>query len=67
LAGKPLTTLEAAERLGVTDRQVRLYIQSGRLEAEPFGRAWLIAEKALEKFTQPPKGRPRKRVRSDGR
>jgi excisionase family DNA binding protein len=41
-SGERLTTQQAGERLGITDRGVRKAIKEGRLIAESFGGRWLI-------------------------
>jgi excisionase family DNA binding protein len=56
-----LTTAQAAERLGVSDRRVRQYIATGALKAGRAGRDWLINERDLMRFAPLPAGRPRKR------
>jgi excisionase family DNA binding protein len=38
---------EVAEAMGLTNQTVRLYIRSGKLEAERIGRAYLISEEAV--------------------
>lgn len=45
-----LTTGEVAKRLGVTDRTIRNWIESGRLKGFRFGNSYRIAEEDLEKF-----------------
>jgi excisionase family DNA binding protein len=42
-----LSVHEAAKRLGVSDRRVRALIDSGRLDAQRVGRAWIIHPIAL--------------------
>ena len=42
-----LTTREAAERLGVTDRRIRAMIADGVLRAKRVGRDHLISERDL--------------------
>ena len=56
-----LTTKEAAERLGVSARRIVALIESGDLEAEKFGRSWMISERSIEARISSPKlrGRPR--------
>ncbi len=44
-----LTTYEAAERLGVSDRRVRQFCLAGRL-GRRIGRDWAITEAQVEKF-----------------
>lgn len=43
-----LTTKEAAERLGVSVRRVNALIDSGDLQAERFGRSWMVDERSVE-------------------
>ena len=42
-----LTTEEAAEILGVSERQVRNLIKSGTLKAKRLGGVWMIRPQAL--------------------
>jgi excisionase family DNA binding protein len=51
-----LTTQQAGELLGVTAQRVVALIRDGRLPATKFGRDWLIARQALEKFEKRPQG-----------
>ncbi len=55
-----LTTHEAAERLGVSERRVTKLIESGSLSAQKFGRAWMIDEASVAKRLErkPQAGRP---------
>ena len=53
-----LTTHQAAERLGVSVRRVRQYIEDGRLKARKVGRDYLISKRSLEAFHRLPSGRP---------
>jgi excisionase family DNA binding protein len=53
-----LTTLEAADRLGVTARRVRALIQAEQLPAEKKGRDYLIDEKDLKLVKNRKAGRP---------
>lgn len=58
-----ITTAEAAERLGVTDRRVRQMIEDGILKGEKVGRDYLIDEDSLEAAKERPKpGRPTKKA-----
>jgi excisionase family DNA binding protein len=60
----PLTTAQAAERLGITLRMVQTYCKTGRLKANRFGpQSWLIDPEDLERFAKLPRkrGQPRKR------
>lgn len=56
-----LTTKEAAEKLGVSVRQIQTLISQKRLPAEKRGRDWFIKEKDLELVKHRPiTGRPKK-------
>ena len=52
-----LTTQEAALRLGLSPRSVRLYCRRGDLPAQLLGGQWLIREADALRFTPPPPGR----------
>ena len=58
---KLLTTHDAADRLGVTDRRVRALIEGGRLPALRVGRDWLIRAEDLRRVARRKPGRPRKK------
>ena len=45
---KLLTTKEAAEKLGVSERRVRQLINEGKLKAHKLGRDYAIEESVLE-------------------
>lgn len=61
-----LDTNEAAERLGVTRRQITTLIQQGKLRATKMGRDWFIDEDDLESVKERPgRGRPRKKKSED--
>jgi excisionase family DNA binding protein len=53
-----MTTLQAAEILGVNDSRVRQLIRSGTLKAVQVGRAYLLEESTVKAFVRPPMGRP---------
>lgn len=56
-----VTTMKAAEVLGITDRHVRLLLARGGsgLKGVRAGRSWLIRESSLQNFSRhPTKGRP---------
>jgi excisionase family DNA binding protein len=57
---KVLTTKDAAEKLGVTQRRINALIQSGRLPAQDFGGSWMIQEEDLQLVAERKPGRPRK-------
>jgi Helix-turn-helix domain len=48
------TTRQAAQRLGVTERQVQRYVHAGLLEARQFGdyvtAPWMITDESLERL-----------------
>jgi excisionase family DNA binding protein len=46
-----LTTIEAAELLGVSERRVRKFCEEGRL-GQRIGRIWAIAEVQVAQFAQ---------------
>jgi excisionase family DNA binding protein len=59
-----LTTKEAAEKLGVSVRQVQTLIGQNRLPATKRGRDWFIKEKDLKLVEHRPiTGRPKKAVK----
>ena len=47
---KLLTTQEIADYLGLTQRTIYTYIQSGSLRAVKVGREWRLKESELEAF-----------------
>ncbi len=51
------TTLEAAERLSITDRRVRQLCKEGRLGVK-IGRNWLIRAAEIAAYTARPVGNP---------
>lgn len=55
-----LTTIQAAERIGVTPRRVRALIASGRLKAEKVGRDYVIDEDEVKSFRRGKPGRRQK-------
>lgn len=57
---KTISTIEAAERLGISRVRVFQLIKDGRLPAEKIGRDLRIAEKDLEKVVVRKPGRPPK-------
>lgn len=68
-----LNTRQAAEQLGVTERQVLRYVHAGLLEAEQLGTSpnapWVISDESLEKLVaqraaQPTRNRTRGRRRA---
>lgn len=63
-----LTTRKAAERLGVTPRQVRRYVSEGLLDAQPLGdystAPLVISEESVERLVQARATRPPRRQRT---
>lgn len=59
-----LTTLQAAERLGISPRRIRVLITTGRLPAQRLGRDWLIDERDLAAVRERKPGRPKTTARS---
>ncbi len=57
---KVLTTKEVAEKLGVTDSQVRYLILNKKLPAEKLGHIHMIKESDLDKVKNRKVGRPKK-------
>lgn len=49
-----VSTRQAAQRLGVTERQVQRYVRAGLLEAQQFGdyttAPWMITNDSLERL-----------------
>ena len=58
-----ISTTQAAERLGVSRRQIQKMVQSGAIPAQRIGRDLLISPEDLEKV---PRDRPRGRVPAVG-
>lgn len=57
---EPITTKEAAKRLGVTPRRIRKLITDKRLPAKRVGRDWLIDPRGLKAVEDRKTGRPKK-------
>ena len=56
-----LTAKEAAEKLGISLRQMQTLLKNGRLPAKKFGNNWMIEEADLEFVKERPiTGRPKK-------
>jgi excisionase family DNA binding protein len=56
-----ITTIEAANRLGVSRQYINKLLKQGRLPgAYQVGRAWIIPEEALDNIEPRKVGRPRK-------
>lgn len=61
-----LTTKEAAEKLGVSERRVRALIVEGKLPAHQLGRAYAIEDTVLKKVkTYGKPGRPLVKKKSE--
>lgn len=59
---KLLTTAQAADKLGVTARRVRVLASTGRLRgAVQVGRDWLIPAASVDSFKPLPPHRPAKK------
>jgi excisionase family DNA binding protein len=56
-----ITTKEAAQILGISDRRVRQMILNGQLSAERFGRAMTLSRSDVEMLRARNVGRPKKR------
>jgi excisionase family DNA binding protein len=64
---KLLTTSEAAQKLGISERRVRQLINEGKLEAHKLGRDYAVEESVIESVkTYGKAGRPPK-VKSEGK
>jgi excisionase family DNA binding protein len=63
---EPISTTEAAERLGVSRKRVNQFIDQGRLPAKRIGKVWIIDPKDLSLVENRPKkaGRPKKTTTS---
>ena len=58
-----LTTKEIAEKLGVSVRRVRQYIENNQLKAEKIGRDYMVRENELKNIQINEKaGRPKKEI-----
>jgi excisionase family DNA binding protein len=58
---KLLTTSEAAQKLGISERRVRQLINEGKLKAHKLGRDYAVEESAIESVkTYGKAGRPSK-------
>ena len=56
-----LTAKQAAEKLGISLRQMQTLLKNERLPAQRFGNSWMIEEKDLELVrVRKPTGRPKK-------
>ena len=58
-----LTTAQAAERLGVSRRQVQSLIQSGDLHAVKWGRDYQLSSADVAAYQRQPRGWPKGRKR----
>jgi excisionase family DNA binding protein len=58
-----LTAKEAAEKLGISLRQMQTLLKNNRLPARKFGNNWMIDEADLEFVRERPiTGRPKKKA-----
>lgn len=63
---KLLSTSEAAEKLGISERRVRQLINEGKLNAHKLGRDYAIEESVLESVkTYGKAGRPKQIKKTD--
>ena len=61
--GEFLTTKEIAEKLNVSVRRVRQYIENNQLKAEKIGRDYMVRESELKNIQINEKaGRPKKEI-----
>jgi excisionase family DNA binding protein len=61
--GEFLTTKEIAEKLSVSVRRVRQYIENNQLKAEKIGRDYMVRENELKNIKINEKaGRPKKEI-----
>ncbi len=61
--GEFLTTKEIAEKLNVSVRRVRQYIENNQLKAEKIGRDYMVRENELKNIQINEKaGRPKKEI-----
>jgi len=66
MAVKFLSTGEAAKRLGVNERHVRLLLDEGRLAGQKIGGRWIVDAAALRKYRKhPTMGRPKAHATND--
>lgn len=52
-----MTTVEAAELLGIDRASVARLIRNGTLRAERFGRAWMVYRESVEDFLKRTQGK----------
>jgi excisionase family DNA binding protein len=53
-----ISSRQAADKLGVTQRRIVALIKGGRLPAQRLGREWMIDEKSLRLVANRKPGRP---------
>ncbi len=58
LVSEPITTVEAARRLGVSRRRVLQFIEQGRIEARFFANTYMVDTESVAAFKRQPPGRP---------
>jgi len=51
-----MTTLQAAERLGVSRQEVQRLITAGRLKAEKIGRDWIVDKRSIAAYERNRRG-----------
>lgn len=61
-----LTTLEAAERIGVSRARVLQLIAEGQLPARRLGSQWVVRAQDVDAFERQPVGYPKGRPRTEG-
>jgi hypothetical protein len=69
MSERSLSTAQVAERIGVSERTVRLWCKQGKFpnahtKETPFGDYWIIPESDLNGFERPQPGRPSKQAGS---
>jgi excisionase family DNA binding protein len=47
-----LTTMEAGQRVGRSDSQIRRLLESGRVRGKKFGHVWLVEVASLEQYME---------------
>jgi excisionase family DNA binding protein len=47
-----LTTMEAAQRFGRSDSQIRRLLESGKVRGKKFGHVWLVEIASLEHYME---------------
>jgi excisionase family DNA binding protein len=52
-----MSTIEAAERLGITYERVTQLVKAGKLNAKKFGRDWMVSRQSVEERLEKSKGK----------